>query len=105
MADDYVPETLYADRAFAAQGEHCGVEFGGSAASCAPVAAALKHIFNEPAPDDGQYIDQLCRRFSIRALLVKDTDAVWFEKTWVWQRQPSFASPFVRVIPCGDSTP
>jgi hypothetical protein len=104
VSADYVPLTLYAARASAARGADCGTGFGGDPAKCGPAIRALKHIFDKPEETDGMYLDEVCRAFSINALVVKDTDPVWHERTWVWTRQPIFANDFVRVLSCGDQS-
>jgi hypothetical protein len=104
LTADRVPLTLYAVRASAGEGPECGTEFGGDRQKCGPIFAALNHLYNEPAASDDMYIDQACSAFSIRALVVKDTDRVWQQNTWVWSRPSIFANQFVRVLSCGTST-
>jgi hypothetical protein len=101
VSADYVPVTLYADRASAAEGANCGAGFGGDPAKCGAAIGVLKHLFDEPEETDGMYLDQVCRAFSISALVVKDTDRVWQQRGWVWTRRPIFANDFVRVLSCG----
>lgn len=82
----------------------CNTPFGGSAAECAPVEAALQDIFD---PHAGGFsskaeVDKICQSLHINVLLVNALDPVWNRKdSWVWQDTPVIQNQFVRVYRCG----
>jgi hypothetical protein len=88
---------LYADRQTAVETPGCGIVFGGTAALCESVLAPIQKVF-----DHGSNVDQVCREFSLSAVIVKDTDAVWSNKTsWVWAKTPPIGNSYARAFLCG----
>ena len=91
---------LYADHQSVAADEICGTVFGGSAETCREVLAVIMPVFAAapPAPPD---LSAVCRRYSVRAILVKDTDPVWGDpQSWMWKRNPEYENSFSRVFAC-----
>lgn len=97
---------LYANRATLIDMPTCGVSFGGSAALCAQLHPQVDALFHSPSPVSPAKLDPLCNRFTLSAIVVKDTDPVWRDRTsWVWHRAPQWASPYARVFLCGPAAP
>jgi hypothetical protein len=98
-----IPAELYSGRQMAADVGNCGAVFGGSQKFCDQVILPrLKPLFDDPQPVPPAEVADTCREFSITALLFKDTDPVWKDKSsWIWKANPLLSNSFVRVIPCG----
>jgi len=95
---------LYADRQAAAETSQCGVVFGGDPALCAGIIGPINNLFDKPRAVDAGRVDGVCKDLSIDALVVKDTDKVWADKSsWVWKKQPDLANDYARVFLCGKS--
>jgi hypothetical protein len=93
---------LYADRQTAAETSACGVLFGGPAALCPGVITPIRELFAPTGSLDFAQVDQICRQLSIGALVVKDTDSVWKDKTsWVWKKEPLIGNAYSRAFLCG----
>ena len=87
---------LYADRQTFVETPSCGVVFGGDASLCGGILTVIQRVF-----DHGNNLDQVCQEFSISAVIVKDTDAVWNDKTsWVWKREPLIGNNYARAFRC-----
>jgi len=100
VVPDDLPYGLYADRPVVDEAPGCGGAFGGDPASCAFVASALSPIFAGSLP--AAEVDRTCTDLSISAVLVKDIDPAWRDRTsWIWHRQPIVANRFMRALPCG----
>jgi hypothetical protein len=102
---------LYADRQTAAETLSCGVGFGGSAALCRDILKPIVKFFAQSGSMNSAQVDVACRQLSIAALVVKDTDGVWKDKTsWVWQKEPLIGNSYSRAFLCpagdeGDKKP
>jgi hypothetical protein len=97
-----LPYGLYADRQAAAESAGCGVVFGGDASPCKGIVAELNELFQQPGAIHASEVDSACRRLSIDALVVKDTDTVWGDKeSWVWKNEPYIANGYARAFLCG----
>lgn len=98
-----LPAEMYSDRQMVADVGDCGTSFGGSKQFCTEVILPqLKPLFADGDPVTMSKAEQVCREFSISALLFKDTDPVWKDKaSWIWKSPALISSSFVRVIPCG----
>jgi hypothetical protein len=95
---------LYADRQAAAETSGCGVVFGGDPALCPGIIGPINDLFEKPGAVDPGRVDGICHDLSIDALVVKDTDKVWTDKSsWVWKKQPDLANDYARVFLCGKS--
>ena len=93
---------LYADRQTAAETPACGVVFGGSAALCPGIIKPIGEFFDGSVKLDSSQVDLACRKLNIAALVVKDTDSVWRDKTsWVWVKEPLIANAYSRAFLCG----
>ncbi len=93
---------LYADRQTAAETLSCGVVFGGSPALCPDIVAPLVQLYSQSGNLDPAQVDVVCRRLSIAAMVVKDTDGVWKDKaSWVWKKQPLIENAHSRAFLCG----
>ncbi|HCC59165.1 MAG TPA: hypothetical protein DEQ47_18275, partial [Solibacterales bacterium] len=93
---------LYADRQTAAETPACGVVFGGSAALCPGIIKPIGEFFDGSVKLDSSQVDLACRKLNIAALVVKDTDSVWRDKTsWVWKKEPLIANAYSRAFLCG----
>ncbi len=98
-----LPAEMYSGRQMVADVGNCGTTFGGSKKFCNDVILPrLKPLFEDGDPITFADAEQTCREFSITALLFKDTDPVWKDKSsWIWNRPALISNDFVRVIPCG----
>lgn len=100
-----IPAELYSGRQMVADVGNCGTVFGGSKKFCDEVILPrLKPLFDDKQQVTAQEVAETCREFSITALLFKDTDPVWKDKSsWIWKRKvnPLLSNNFVRVIKCG----
>jgi hypothetical protein len=95
---------LYADRQTVAETAGCGVVFGGEAAPCPAILAQLHELFGSTGTLESPQVDSTCRKLSITALIVKDTDGVWRNQhSWVWTRTPFTANNYSRAFLCGDA--
>ena len=93
---------LYADRQAAAETSQCGAVFGGDPALCGSVITRINDLFEKPAALDPHAVDAACKDLSIDALVVKDSDKVWANKSsWVWNKQPVLANDYARAFLCG----
>lgn len=94
------PGFLYADRQIAAADQGCLAGFGGDAALCAPMVAAVDRLFPEagqPTPNSSA----ACETVGADVLVAKDTDPVWaMGDSWVWREKPLFSNARVRVFGC-----
>jgi hypothetical protein len=96
---------LYADRQTAADTLSCGVVFGGSANICQSTISSIRGLFDEAAHFNSSQVDAVCRKLSISAVVVKDTDSVWNDRnSWVWKREPLTGNPYARAFLCGNNT-
>ena len=97
---------LYANRATFIDMPSCGVSFGGSAALCSQLHPQIDALFDTPSPISATQLDSICSRFALSAIVIKDTDPVWRDRTsWAWQRAPHWTSPYTRVFLCGPAAP
>ena len=88
---------LYAERQTAVETPACGIVFGGPAALCESILTPVQGVF-----DGTGNVDQVCRKLSLSAVIVKDTDAVWLNKSsWVWAREPLIGNGYARAFLCG----
>jgi hypothetical protein len=93
---------LYGDRQAAAETAKCGVVFGGDPALCNGIISPINDLFEKPGAIGVDRIDAVCKTLSIDALVVKDTDKVWADKSgWVWKTQPVIANDYARAFLCG----
>jgi len=93
---------LYADRQAAAETLGCGTVFGGDPAACTRIIGPIDDLFEKPQGIDAAYVGRACKSLSIDALIVKDTDPIWHDKTsWVWQAQPLLENGYGRAFLCG----
>lgn len=98
-----LPAEMYSGRPMVADVGGCGTVFGGSRKFCDEVLLPhLKPLFEDGDPVTLGEAEQTCRDFSISALLFKDTDPVWKDKSsWIWKSPALISNDYVRVIPCG----
>jgi hypothetical protein len=98
-----IPAELYSGRQMVGDVGNCGTVFGGSMKFCNEVILPrLKPLFDNKQRVTAQEVAETCREFSISALLFKDTDPVWQDKSsWMWKANPLLSNNFVRVIKCG----
>ncbi len=95
---------FYADHQAAAETSQCGIVFGSDPALCAGIIGPINDLFAKPRAVDAGRVDGICKELSIDALVVKDTDKVWADKSsWVWNKQPDLANDYARVFLCGKS--
>ena len=94
---------LYANRQTVAVGDEMGILFGIDQASYDALATDISQVFSAGRASEPADVNRLCDRYTIDALLVKDTDPAWNDRqSWVWQHQPAFGNDYVRVFACGD---
>ncbi len=97
-----LPAFLYAQRQIVAGDWGCLATFGGDTALCEPLAAALHRLYPKPGQAAPVAIADACRSVPADFLIAEDTDAVWRDpRSWVWQENPAFANPYVRLFGCG----
>ena len=88
---------LYGERQTAAFDLLCGSVMGGDPSNCSAMQAGLAPLFL----NDGD-IDRACDAWSIRALIAKDDDPVFQNRSaWPWTRPPLAVSDHVRAVRCG----
>jgi hypothetical protein len=93
---------LYADRQTAAEGGACGTVFGGPPALCPGILMPINELFSPSAHLSYAQVKEICRELSIDAVVVKDTDGIWGDKTsWVWKEEPFVANGYSRAFLCG----
>jgi hypothetical protein len=99
-----IPAELYSGRQMVADVGDCGTVFGGSKQFCnSVILPRLNPLFDDRQPVSTEMVSDTCREFSISALLFKDTDPVWKDKSsWIWKTRPLLSNNFVRVIECAD---
>ena len=96
---------LYADRQVAAEVAGCGLFAGSESKLCWSIVAPIAGLFEKPDSVDAGRIDEVCARYSIDILVVKDTDRAWKDPlSWVWKRAPLVANDYGRAFACGPST-
>jgi hypothetical protein len=102
-----VAAELYSGRQMVADVGDCGTAFGGSKQFCDEVILPrLNPLFDDKSRISAEQVSDICREFSISALLFMDTDPVWRDKSsWIWNTHPLLSGDFVRVIPCGSGAP
>lgn len=85
MTPDYLPLLMYSKFQSVDAFPNCGTEFGGDVSACPPVQSAIADLFNRP----GKYnIHELCSKLHIDALVVRESDPAWQDRTsWVWAPQ------------------
>jgi hypothetical protein len=118
-------ETIYNDHQLAAWDTGCGTSYGGDYAACAPIYAALLHLFGNTqagflagrASNDRQDAADpnvattadflaVCARLHPVAIMVESTDSIWSKPTsWVWTQTPMVANQTVRILPCPTTQP
>lgn len=92
---------MYADRQSAAGIVQCGAVFGGELRACLEVIRPLSELFTMPELFDAARVREMCRRFSIDILVVKDTDRAWTARSgWPSELRPMGANRFARVYTC-----
>jgi hypothetical protein len=88
---------LYAQRQTAAFDRVCGSTFGGDPGPCSAMQAELAPLFSGAGN-----IDRACDAWNISALIVKDDDPVFKDRSaWPWTRAPLAAAERVRSVRCG----
>jgi hypothetical protein len=98
---DIVAE-LYSGRQMVADVGNCGTVFGGSESLCRDaILPQLKPLFDDRNPVTMKHVEEVCREFSMSALLFKDTDPAWRDKSsWIWHIPPLIGNRYARVIQC-----
>jgi len=92
---------LYADRQNEVETPGCGVIFGGDAVECGRIMPRIAELFDRTRPVDWIGVESACRDLSIDALIVKNTDDIWFDRdSWVWQQQPVLENRYARAFVC-----
>jgi len=88
---------LYSGRQTVAFDRLCGSVMGGDPAPCAAMQSELAPLFV-----DGGDIDRVCDAWSIRALIAKDNDPVFQNRSaWPWKRATLAETEHVRAVRCG----
>ncbi len=90
---------LYADRQTAAYDPTCGAQFGGDPHMCTELFPVLSSMFNHPDQLGVAYIQQLCSRLGISALVIKDLDRGWkANPTWAAGWTPLVSNEYARIF-------
>ena len=102
-----VPAELYSGRQMVADVGNCGTGFGGSKQFCNEIILPhLNPLFDNKSQISVEQVSATCRQFSITALLFKDTDPVWKDRSsWIWKARPLLSNDFIRVIQCDGTGP
>jgi hypothetical protein len=88
---------LYSQHQTAAFDRLCGSEFGGDPSPCSTIQSQLAPLFQS----DGN-IDLACDAWNIHALIAKDDDPVFQDRSaWPWTRAPLAVTEHVRAVRCG----
>lgn len=92
---------LYANRQTIAEGESCGAVFGGPQSLCPATLSMIDPLFSLQGHLSYFQVEEVCRRYSIDAVVVKDTDGVWRDaNSWIWKTQPVIANAYSRAFLC-----
>jgi len=76
----------------------CGTDFGGDPALCPYAFASIGAIFDAAPNATWDGVVDVCRRFSIDALILTDLDAAWRDEAgWVREAAPLLSGRHVRV--------
>ena len=60
----------------------------------------IQPIF-EDASLSGESVNGICVEYAAAVLIVTDIDPIWKDpESWVWQEQPAFETPYVRLFNC-----
>jgi hypothetical protein len=95
-----LPSGLYGNRQVVAADDVYGTLFGISRAMYQPVLSAVAPVFTSGSADVNA-ASEICRRFDITALVVKDTDPIWkHPESWVFKERPSYANYSSKVFHC-----
>ena len=89
---------LYANRQTASYDPTCGAQFGGSLTKCEQLYPEIAAIFSDKGDQSPAHITEVFNRLSVSAVLVKDLDPSWKDRSsWVWQLTPVIANDYVRI--------
>lgn len=112
---------LYSSRPFAAADVSCEAAFGGDLSVCKPIVRQLQHLFGGPSDFQpkplGPYVtvtapdaaatttpaafERSCHDLHLSAVVAQNSDPAWSIPTsWVWQPNPAFATPLIRIFTC-----
>ena len=92
---------LYGMRQTASFDAACGSAFGGNG-DCNRMQAQLLPLFKKPVAGQDSDIDEICKTWGIDALIVKDDDPVFKDRSaWPWKRPPLAGNERVRAVSCG----
>jgi hypothetical protein len=103
-AASFISHEIYSGHGATIGGPNCVSVFGGDLNQCGPRIDAVVPLFWHPNAALSARVDEVCREFGIRVMLVDDTDKVWNSpESWVWTRTPLIANDYVRAFACGNS--
>lgn len=103
-AASLIPHQLYSDHNVAIGGPDCVTVFGGDLNTCGPRIKDVVPLYRDPTPALNAHVDDVCRAYGIRVMLVDNSDPVWnHPDSWVWTRSPLISNNYVRAFECGDS--
>jgi len=89
---------LYSNRQTVVADPVCGTDFGGDPALCPYAFASIGAIFDAAPNATWDGVVDVCRRFSIDALILTDLDAAWRDEAgWVREAAPLLSGRHVRV--------
>ncbi|WP_447983294.1 hypothetical protein [Nitrospira sp. Nam74] len=95
-----LPSGLYGYRQVVAADDVYGTLFGVPPGMYHPVMNAVAPVFSSGSTDV-KAASEICRRFGITALVVKDTDPIWkHPESWVFKESPSYANYSSKVFHC-----
>jgi hypothetical protein len=90
---------LYGRRQTADGAVRCGTYTGGDVKKCAAADPEIAGLFARAGRAD---VDEVCGRWGIDVVIVKDVDPVWSEPgSWVWRRKAMVQNRFGRAFQCG----
>jgi hypothetical protein len=91
---------LYSERQIAAADSQCLAAFGGDAAECRALVAAMAPVYARGVAPVSN-LSESCRTLPVDYLVAEDRDAVWqIRNSWVWNERPAFANARFRIFPC-----
>jgi hypothetical protein len=99
----FVQHELYSVHDAAIGLQLCGTVFGGTLDQCMGRIKSVPPLFKRPSLTQSASLDDTCREYRIKVILVDDDDPVWKQgDSWVWTRVPLLANDHVRAFYCGD---
>ena len=89
---------LYGNRQVILADKGQAIGFAGIVNNLPEITSSISAIFS-PETKDVHNVAAICAKYSISALLVRDTDGLWGAKdSWMWRLKPVFDNGYVKVF-------